>query len=198
MANSAWFAKERQKSIDWARELLDDDIVILDFETTGFGDAEIVQIGAIDGGGQVLMDTLVKPTGSIPSGAARVHGITDVMVQDAPGFPELYVSLSILLAGKRVVAYNAAFEKGIMNAVCKRHRLPSMRPRELTCAMIAYARYYGTWNEKRRSFKWQSLSNACFQQGVAVKNAHTAVADCVMTLELMKKMTKPPMSQPPV
>ena len=192
MPNSAWFAKERQKSIDWARELLADDIVILDFETTGFGDAEIVQIGAINGQGEILMDTLVKPQGRIPAGAAKVHGITDSMVKDAPTFPELYVPFSILLAGKRVVAYNAKFEEGIMTAVCKRHRLPPMRPRELTCAMIAYARYYGTWHEKRRSFKWQSLSNACFQQQVPVVNAHSAVADCMMTLKLIKKMTAPP------
>lgn len=188
MPTQAYFTQERQKIAEWATQLLNENIVILDFETTGFKDAEIVQIGAIDTQGAVLMDTLVKPTGKIPRGASDVHGILDSMVVDSPGFRDLYVDMSVLFAGKRIVAYNADFEEGIIKSECKRHKLPLMRPREWACAMKAYARFHGTWNPKHNSFKWHSLSNACVQQKITVNNAHSAIGDCHMTLELLKKM----------
>lgn len=69
----------RTRSIAWARGAISDpDVVFLDTETTGLGaQAEIVDIAAIDGHGQILMDTLVRPTRSIPREASNIHGILD-------------------------------------------------------------------------------------------------------------------------
>ncbi|MEQ8675615.1 MAG: 3'-5' exonuclease [Aggregatilineales bacterium] len=188
MPTQAYFAEERRKTAQWAQDLLEGDVVILDFETTGFKDSEIVQIGAINTQGETLMETLVKPLGKIPRGASQVHGIVDSMVVDAPGFRDLYVDMSVLFAGKKIIAFNSDFEEGIIKSECKRHKLPLMRPREWACAMKSYARFYGTWNPKHNSFKWQSLTNACVQQKITVANAHSALGDCLMTLELMKVM----------
>ena len=182
--------KEQQKSRVWAQQMLEQDVVIIDFETTGFNDAEIVQIGAVSQHGEILMDTLVKPTGSIPRAATDVHGINDAMVADAPPFKEMYVKLSVLLAGKTAIAYNADFEKKIIASVCKRHRLPLIKPMQWECAMKTYARFKGDWNPRYRSYKWHSLSKACGQQQILVINAHNAIGDCLMTLKLIEKMAQ--------
>ncbi len=175
---------------EWARTILNSAAVLVDFETTGLRDSEICQIGVIDMQGNVLMDTLVKPSGKISAGATRVNGITNAMVQDAPGFTELYVKLSTIFAGKIVVAYNVAFDMGVLKGECSRRKLPTPHMVRWECAMKSYAQFYGQWNAERRSYSWQSLSKACIQQNVPIKNAHSAVGDCLLTLELIKVMAR--------
>ena len=136
------------------------------------------------------MDTLVKPVGSIPADATRVHGITDAMVVDAPDFKDVYSTLSAKLAGQVAIAYNASFDEGILNGVCKRRALPVPRARYWSCAMKTYAAYHGQWDTRRRSYSWQSLEKACRQQGVKVENTHDATADCKLTLALIRKMSE--------
>ena len=52
-----------------------EDWVIIDTETTGLRNAEIVQIGVLHGSGEVLLDSLVKPTIPIPDKTSLIHGI---------------------------------------------------------------------------------------------------------------------------
>jgi len=181
-------AVAKQTAIDWAKSLFEYDTVIIDFETTGRGNAEIVQIGVLDAQGNVLMDQLVKPGKSIPAEVTDIHGITDEMVADAPTFPEVAAAFEALIAGKLAVAYNCGYEEKIIAGECKRHNMPLIEPARWSCAMKAYASYYGQWHKKRRSYIWQSLTNACKQQGVHVENAHNAIGDCRMTLALINKM----------
>ena len=178
-------ASNKEIMSKWARDLLNSNALILDFETTGLHGADIVQIGILDMNGDSAYETLVKPSITIPSDAIRVHGITNEMVADSPTFESLYIELSVVLAGRTIVAYNADFDKGILMGVCKRRTLPPPRIKAWECAMRAYARYqFGG----RGGGKWQSLSKACFQQGIPIENAHTALADCKMTWQLIKKM----------
>ncbi len=185
--HSARHEQTRREATAWAQVMQRHNAIILDFETTGLKDSEIVQIGVIDLQGGVLMDSLVKPMLPIPPEVTRVHGITDAHVQHAPSFPQLYVQLSVLLAGKIVIAYNVAFDKGILEGVCRRHKLPQMRPAGWECAMQNYARFWGQWDDSRRSYKWQSLANAARQQNVIVPD-HSAVKDCQTTLALLRIM----------
>lgn len=54
--------------------------IILDTETTGLDNtAEIVEISVINDQGEVLLDTLIKPTKPIPGDATAIHGITNEM-----------------------------------------------------------------------------------------------------------------------
>ncbi|MFW5691562.1 MAG: exonuclease domain-containing protein [Chloroflexota bacterium] len=180
--------RHREETVEWARAMLNSGAVILDFETTGIRNAEIVQIGMIDMRGQTLMQTLARPRGRIPAEVVKVHGITDAMVAEAPGFEALYVPFSTLVAGRTVIAYNAAFEEGILQGVCARRGLPIPRLKEWSCAMKAYARYYGECHSRYGGYKWQSLGKACAQQNIPVRGAHDALSDCRMTLELIRAM----------
>ena len=110
------------------------------------------------------------------------------MVADAPTFTDLYTEFSVLLAGKIVIAYNVAYERGVIRSECKLRKLPVPRINKWACAMLTYAQFWGEWNSHRKSFKWQKLGNACKQQNIILDNAHNAAADCQATLALIKAM----------
>ncbi|MEG3904814.1 3'-5' exonuclease [Microcoleus sp. B4-C5] len=95
--------RDRVNAVLWAREQLSqNDWVILDTETTGLVRAEIVEIAIINHLGEMLLNTLIKPTVPIPAEAAYLHGISDAMVADAPSFPEVYPRIVEVLKYKRV------------------------------------------------------------------------------------------------
>ena len=54
-------SRDRAEAAQWARDLLEQDLVILDLETTRLESAEAVQIGVLAKSGEVLFDQLVKP-----------------------------------------------------------------------------------------------------------------------------------------
>jgi len=62
----------------------------LDTETTGLDEkAEIIEIAILDVAGNVLLDSLVKPTSPISDAASKVHGIMMSMLGDAPSWQQL-------------------------------------------------------------------------------------------------------------
>lgn len=170
---------------EWACDLLKlkpDELVILDTETTGLGSYdEVVQVAMIDGAGNVLIDnTLVKPTIHIPMDASRIHGINDETVKDAPRFTEIWGEIYKHMDGKTLVIYNADFDTRILTQSAKaigdglQIGFPFKR---MTCAMNAYSEYVGEWNN-HGNFRWQRLPGG----------DHTALGDCLATLELIKDM----------
>lgn len=175
---------------------------ILDTETAGLSsDDEICQIGVLSPTGKILLDTLVKPTKSIPCGATAIHGITDQMVIAAPPFNQVYSELCRRTDGMDIVVYNANFDfRMISQSIIKSFGLrdieDSDRISELSlaigkqwyCAMEAYAEYWGVWNDFFRSYTWQKLGVACTQQEIPVNGAHSAIGDCRLTLSLIKKL----------
>jgi DNA polymerase-3 subunit epsilon len=178
--------RDRNAAIEWAQELLArDDWVILDTETTGLeSDAEIISITIMSPAGEILLDTLLKPSICISQDASAVNGITDEMVADAPLFSDIFTRIQHVLAGKLIVAYNADFDERMLMATCYRYKVPykeivvqnGISPWQ--CAMIQYAAYFGEWNHYYGNYRWQKLP----------KGDHTAKGDCLATLGLIHKM----------
>ena len=182
------------------------DWVILDTETTGLThSAEAVSIGVIDHTGLVLLDTLIKPTRPIHANVTAINGVTNEMLADAPTFLQVLTDLHSAVAGKTIVVYNAPFDRRIIAQSYEPYRtvgvanaLNTLGPRndgyemmeEIMTAtwldvMAPYAEFYGDWNDYDQSYRWQKLTAAAQQQGVIIKDAHSAVGDCQMTLGLI-------------
>lgn len=186
---------DKLEAAKWARVLLKEGFVVLDTETTGLNkgrDDEPVQIAIIDQAGTVMLDTLLKPSFPIPADATRIHGITDEMVKDAPTFADIQERFIEAIRGKRVVIYNASYDQAIIVNATKPADPFWVHASGTTCAMAMYAQFYGEWNDYRGSYKWQSLVNACSQQGIEVGPvpAHSALGDCLRTLALIRKMAE--------
>lgn len=164
-------------------ELFEEGFLVLDLETTGLPapDVAIVEVAIINHEGEILMNTLVNPECRIPILASDVNGIYDEDVAEAANFAAVYPELAEILQGKNVVAYNHEFEMAIFDIVCGRMELPNFADTTWHCAMRAYSDY-------RRQRKFYRLTKACQQEGIVVADAHRALGDCLMTLQLMRKM----------
>ena len=158
--------------------------VFLDTETTGLGPTDqIVDLAVVDRYGQVLLDTLVKPTVPLPPEVTAVNGITPEMLEGAPGFPQIVGELAALVADRRVVTYGAGFDVKMIRQTATAWGLPSP-VQSAFCAMIAYAEfhgekgYYGDW-------KWQKLKAAARQCQIEMPDKlHRALAEA----ELLRRV----------
>lgn len=168
------------------------DYLILDTETTGLGrGSEICQIAIIDSTGAVLLDTLVKPVRGIPAEATAIHGITETMVKDAPMWE--HFTVRNLIQGKNVIVYNADYDVRMLYQATQAVTKTPFEWRRIAnwhCAMEAFAKIYGDWNDYHKSYRWQKLSTACDYYKIKSVDAHNALADCLMTLEVCKKMVE--------
>lgn len=177
---------------------LDENTLILDTETTGLGStAEICEISIIDGLGNVVFDSLIKPINYIPDEVIKIHGITNEMVADAPSFEDIYSQILLILfpfpSNKTVIIYNKMYDLKILKQVsvmCNMAHI-SHEPFEAIdnytlCAM----RYY---SEFKNQAKWSKLTDACINMGIDISqfSAHRALGDCQMTLELIRCMNDP-------
>ena len=182
---------DRAAAVHWARQLLNDDFVILDTETTGLGVFDqVIQIAVIDKTGAELLNTLVKPTRPIDTRAEAIHGITDAAVQDAPTFGDIYNYLLLAIGGKRVAIYNASFDVTMLHQSEQLYHLecnPAWVPigrdgwRGLAVwedVMIPYSDWVGEWSEYHGNNRWQKLPGG----------DHSALGDARATLAVIKKM----------
>lgn len=182
--------KERAKeeAILWAYSILDDDphnVLYLDLETTGLPDkdpeTQIVSIALLDGLGTVVFASMVNPHQPIPEAATAVHGLTQGHIQNAPSFASIGPLISRMVEGKRIVCYNAAFDIHMLVLMFQKYKIevPQFKPE---CAMLAYSKWVGDWNNKKQSFNWHKLPKLA--QGMN----HSALVDCESTRLLVKMM----------
>lgn len=165
--------------------------LILDTETTGLHRGEICQIAIIDDAGKLLMHEYVKPVNGIPDDAMRIHGITNQMVADAPGWAQIAPKVREIVTGRDVVIYNAVYDRKMMHQSAEACGIEKVDWKELAnfwCAMEAYAEWYGDWNDYFKNYRYQKLTDAAQRFGVNTLEAHSALADCLMTLSVIKAL----------
>ena len=92
-------------------------VAVIDLETTGLpseGDVEILEFGCVllDPASDRVesVESLVRPSGSVPRAVRALTGITDADVADAPSIQTLAPEVDALLAGRVLIAHNADFE----------------------------------------------------------------------------------------
>lgn len=177
----------RPEIIKWAQRLMEhENALILDTETTGLNDDdEIIQLALVNLRGEIHFQTFLRPLTAISDEAFSVHGITNVELLDAPGFADIYGRLREILHDREVIAYNAKFDNRMIDQTCRKNGLEPIDRVTWHCLMEKYACFLG---RRRRDGAYipQTLKSACEQQGLAVKESHEAVKDCLAALELMR------------
>ena len=111
---------ERAEHADFG--LLEDEVVVLDTETTGlsFKDCDLIEISAALLSGREVTDrfeTFVHPGGLIPPEITRLTGITNADVTDAPSAREAVAALAEFVEGRPVLAHNATFDRTFIEGV---------------------------------------------------------------------------------
>ena len=180
---------------EFIEELRDRDALILDTETTGLNSsAEILQIGMVSLEGETLFNSSIKPAKAKRwDDAQRVHGIAWSDVKDSPTIREVADQLKEIMNGRLVAIYNADFDTRILWQSIKADKAAGtftwLHDQYWECVMKAYAEF---WGQRGRygSYKWQSLTSACRQQGIKVVDVHDALGDARLTAELIRTIEK--------
>lgn len=102
--------------------LLEQDIIMLDTETTGLSYKKngLIEIAAARINGRNTVErfqTFVKPPHRIPAEIQVLTGITEYDVRNAPSAEEAVAALAEFVGGLPVVAHNAAFDRGFIERV---------------------------------------------------------------------------------
>jgi DNA polymerase-3 subunit epsilon len=128
--------------------------VVFDTETTGLDPYQghrLIEIGCIElvnriPTGQVF-HRYVNPQRDIPAEAFAVHGLSAEFLSDKPLFGEVAGELVDFLGDAPLIAHNAAFDLGFLNAELERVERPSIpRARLVDTLLLARRKYPGAQN----------------------------------------------------
>lgn len=139
-------------------------VAIFDTETTGFSDGdEILEIAVVDGYGETLLSSYVRPQHHTKwPGAAEVNHITFADVGDAPTIEELAPSLAETLGSAGLVSgYNVSYDLSMLRRV----GVLSSWPRNTFDVMKEFARVHGKPSRKWGSKRWVRLSECAATYG---------------------------------
>ena len=163
--------------------------VVVDFETTG-RDAtvdRVIEIGVVTfERGEVTgrQGLLVNPGVAVPEESRAVHGITDEELAGAPDFGAVMPRVLELLQGKLPVAYNAAFDRGFLQAELRRAAPEGMTPADMQPA----ARDEVVWidplvwaRESLKELQSRRLGDVAKHLHIPLEQAHRAAGDAEAT-----------------
>ena len=131
----------------------------LDTETTGLsprtgGRVCEVAVVCVVGGREVSrFSSLINPETPISYGAMMVHGISDEMVEQEPTFAELADELHSQLDGKVLVAHNAQFDVGFLQAEFT--RLERVMPVVPVVCTLRLARRHFKFPSNKLQLEWK-------------------------------------------
>jgi DNA polymerase-3 subunit epsilon len=159
--------------------------IVLDTETTGLdplsGD-RLIEIGCIELDNRFptgrVFHKYVNPGREVPDSAFAVHGISNDFLQDKPRFEEICDDLIAFIGDAPLVAHNAAFDLGFLNAELER------------CgkALIAYERLVDTLMLARRRHPAgpNGLDHLCVRYGIdnSRRTKHGALLDAELLAEV--------------
>ena len=162
---------------------LEDAYVVFDLETTGFSTVanKIIEIGAVKVVNCKITDkfsAFVNPEVPIPYRIEELTSINDNMVLDAPTIEEILPKFLEFSEGCVMVAHNASFDMGFIEANCKRQGIE----KEFTVVdTVALARVL---MPQLNRFKLDTVAKAL---KVSLENHHRAVDDAGCTAEIFVK-----------
>lgn len=159
---------------------LPEEFIVFDLETTGLSphDCEIIEIGAIkvnrDSGEHITFQALVKPSILIPSKITHITGITQKMInKDGEDIKAVIPEFLDFIGDLRLVAYNARFDMGFINAAIAKQGLKIKNPHSCALKMARRA-----WPDLE-SYK---LVDVAERGGLSAKGNHRALKDAELTM----------------
>lgn len=159
----------------------------LDVETTGlspwFGD-RICEIAVVRcEGDQVVdsFDSLLNPGRPISPGAARVNGLKDSDLEQAPQFSAVAEQVMTLVKGAVIVCHNVPFDLGFLSNELM--RLNEQLPTVLTLDTLEIAREFF-------DFDSNSLQSIAHWMDIEVGSAHRALDDAFTTRQVLKHFSR--------
>jgi DNA polymerase-3 subunit epsilon len=164
--------------------------IVFDTETTGLDPSSgdrMVEIGCVEMVNRVptgeTFHAYFNPERDMPAGAEAVHGLSAAFLSDKPRFREMAEALLAFIGDSPLVAHNAAFDFGFLNAelaICEREAVCMTRMIDT----VALAR-------KRHPGAKLSLDALCTRYGVdrSHRVKHGALLDAELLAQVYVELT---------
>jgi DNA polymerase III epsilon subunit len=151
---------------------------IIDVETTGLAPADdrVCEIGAIRliaGKEEGRFQSLVQPGRPMPEIARSKHGISDEMLKNAPSFSQIAADLRNFMSGSVLVAQNAEFDVGFLNAEFVRAGMTRLAMPALDTILLA--------RKVKPGLPTYNLDTLAYHFKVSFKERHRSLGDCEVT-----------------
>jgi DNA polymerase-3 subunit epsilon len=155
--------------------------VAFDTETTGFKNSDrIVEIGfVVFKNGEILEEwsTLINPQRDV--GATNIHGITASMVSTAPIFEDVINDIFRIINNRILTSHNFSFDSRLLAQEFKRANTQGSLGKGF-CTMIA--------SRRNLSGTGASLSETCEALGITAEDAHSALGDARMVMQIFPNL----------
>ena len=159
--------------------------IVFDTETTGLDNQtdRVIEIGGVELANKFptgrSFHVYINAQGQkVHPEALAVHGITDEFLQDKPVFAEIIEEMGALFDGAKLVAHNANFDMGFINAEYARLGLPPIDPGRIIDT-LALAR-------RRHPMGPNSLDALCKRYGI--DNSHRTKHGALLDAELLAEV----------
>jgi DNA polymerase-3 subunit epsilon len=159
--------------------------IVFDTETTGldpFQGHRLVEIGCIELVNRIPsgqhFHRYINPERDIPAEAFAVHGLSLDFLKDKPRFPDICEELIEFIGDAPLVAHNASFDLGFLNAELERcKKILLTRDRLVDTLMLARRRHPGGSNR---------LDDLCARYGIdnSRRTKHGALLDAELLAEV--------------
>jgi DNA polymerase-3 subunit epsilon len=164
--------------------------VLFDTETTGLEPElghRVIEVAALE----LVNDLptgrhfhrLIHPARDIPEDATRIHGFCIADLEGKPFFEDVAAELLDFFGDGKLIAHNAPFDFGFLNAELARLRLPALPPgRMIDTLAVAKVRFPGMPN---------SLDALCrrFAIDLSARTTHNALLDCRLLADVYVELT---------
>ena len=180
LINGAWSLNNltSKKLVIPNREI---EYVVIDTETTGTLKADrIVEIALVAFKGDEVIEvwsTPINPQRDV--GKTNIHGITASMVSSAPIFADVVNDIFRIINNRVLVAHNLGFDARMLIQEFSRANTQGDIGKGF-CTMTAARRLLPPGKS--------SLADACKEFGIKIIDAHSALGDCNMTMELFNHL----------
>lgn len=134
---------------------------------------EILEIAVIDFHGNVLMNTLVRPTHHISYHVSQLTGINDRMASRGKGLYAAMRQLKEIVDGKTVLSWGTDYDQVLLNSAMRKTRIKL--DCEFACAQHIHMGFVGSPNQI-------ALYKACGE----LEQSHRALDDCEMVLSVLE------------
>jgi DNA polymerase III subunit epsilon len=164
--------------------------VLFDTETTGLEPLlghRVIEIAALE----LINDlptgkhfhALIDPERDVPDDAVRVHGFTNVHLVGKPRFAEIAEAIMTFFDTGPLIAHNAPFDFGFLDAELDRLGRPRLEPaRMIDTLALAKNRFPGMPN---------NLDALCRRFGIdlSARTTHNALLDCRLLADVYVELT---------